>query len=313
MNPRLILGGLKSYLPLPVAKYKGTGGTVTGRYCYSVWLRHLTLIARHVPGFHPRSLVELGPGDSIGLGLAALLSGVDSYIGLDVLEHATTETNLRVLDELVELYRQRAPIPNDADFPLLHPRLEAYDFPHALVDDAVLRARLAPPYVARLREALTSPHRDDDDVRYLTPWNEGSVTPGSVDLVMTQAALQELEHTESRDDLATILAVTAAWLRSGGVMSHQVNFAFDGGTPWNEHWAHGDFTWSVIRGKRPYYVNRAPLSHYEALCEAAGCLVVGVVPVDAEGLGPDQVSPRFRTLPERDFHSSAALIIAVKR
>src|SRR5436305_500844 len=110
MDARLLLGGIKSYLPLPGAGYKGTGGTVTGAYCYAVWLRHLTLIARYLGGAAvPRgTVVELGPGDSIGLGLAAILSGSETYVGLDVLEHASNETNLRVLDELVAIIRAMA-------------------------------------------------------------------------------------------------------------------------------------------------------------------------------------------------------------
>src|SRR5689334_16590122 len=153
INTRLLLGGLKSYLPVP-SNYKGTGGSVTGAYCYSVWLRHMTLIARHVPGFRPRVVVELGPGDSIGLGLAALLSASDCYYGLDVVEHANSATNLRVLDELVELFRKREPIPGDEQFPRLNPRLGTYAFPTDLFNEIELERRLAPAHVEKLRQAL---------------------------------------------------------------------------------------------------------------------------------------------------------------
>ena len=93
MNPRLILGGLKSYLPVRPSAYTGTGGTTTGAYCYSVLMRHRSIIDRHVRPFHPKVVVELGPVDSIGLGLAMLLAGAHTYYGLDVLPHATAETN----------------------------------------------------------------------------------------------------------------------------------------------------------------------------------------------------------------------------
>ena len=60
----------------------------------------------------------------------------------------------------------------------------------------------------------------------------------------------------------------AGWLRPGGVMSHQIDFSCPGGVPWNHHWAYGPFAWKLIRGNRPYYVNRVPLSEYLRLLDA---------------------------------------------
>ena len=313
MNPRLILGGLKSYLPLPAAKYKGTGGSVTGRYCYSVWLRHLILISRHVPSFRPRVMVELGPGDSIGLGLAALLTEVDSYIGLDVLEHAREETNLRVLDELVALFRARAPIPDEREFPLLHPRAASHEFPLHLFDKSELSRRLSPEYLAMLRDAVQKLGPEGTVARFRCPWSAASVAPSSADLVITQVALQDMDHSAKRDDLRANLAAMASWLKPGGVMSHQIDFSCPGGSKWNHHWAYSEVVWSIIRGKRPYYVNRVPLSEYVSLFEQSGCRVVGIERVVREGLTRSEVTSRFRTLPEDDLHTSAALLIAVKQ
>src|SRR5215212_163321 len=126
---RLMLGGLKSYFPVLHAEYKGTVGRATGAYCYSVWMRHLAIIARAVPTFAPRVVVELGPGDSLGLGCAALLSGAEQYIGLDVVAHANPENDLKVLEELVELFEHHAPIPDGRVFPHLLPELQSYRFP----------------------------------------------------------------------------------------------------------------------------------------------------------------------------------------
>jgi hypothetical protein len=313
MNVRLLLGGLKSYLPIRTSSYTGTGGTVSGRYCYSVWLRHLTLISRSVPDFHPRAMAELGPGDSIGLGIAALLTGVDGYVGLDVLEHADTETNLRVLDELVVLLRARAPIPGDAEFPRLYPRLASYAFPRALLDEDTLGQRLSPQAVARLRAAVASAANAQGPVRYRAPWTRSCVEPGSLDLVLSHGALQDMDHVGARDDLRANLEAMVGWLAPRGIMSHHIELACPGGEAWNHHWAYGDLSWSIVRGKRPYYKNRVPLSRYVSLIEAMGCDVVGIERRVREGLTREQVSPRFRELPEEDFSTAAALIVAVKR
>jgi len=315
MNARLLLGGIKSYLPSPGAGYKGTGGTVTGAYCYAVWLRHLTLIARYLGGAAvPRgTVVELGPGDSIGLGLAAILSGSETYVGLDVLEHASNETNLRVLDELVALYRRRAAIADEKSFPRLFPRASSNDFPAALFNESVLSDRLSDVQVARLRDTLRHSSSSTGSIQYRCPWNHRSVDPCSADLIISQVALEYMDHTESRDDLRANIRAMANWLRPGGVMSHQVDFTSPGGQPWNHHWAYGDLAWRIMRGRRPCYENRVSLSRYVALFEEAGCEVIGVERVEQLGLQAEHVAPRFRKLPASDFSTSAALIVAIKR
>ncbi|MEO7458367.1 MAG: class I SAM-dependent methyltransferase [Gemmatimonadaceae bacterium] len=313
MNTRLLIGGLKSYLPVELSKYKGTGGTVTGAYCYSVWLRHLSRIRERVPAFDPSVLVELGPGDSIGLGLAALLTGAQTYIGLDVLEHASPDVNLRVLDELVALFRAHAPLPGDKEFPRLYPRLTSYAYPSGIVSDETLKRTLAPENVERIRAAVKTLSRSDGPVQYRCPWTAASVDAGSADLVISQVALQDMDHIPSRDALGDSFAAMARWLKPGGVMSHQIDFSCPAGHVWNHHWAFGDLTWTLIRGKRPYYVNRAPLSEYVSLCETHGFDVVGVDPIARDGLRRDESAPRFRALPEEDFHAAGALLIAVKR
>ena len=51
----------------------GLGGAVSARYCYSVWLRHVVLLAQNGLWKYPKSVAELGPGDSLGVGFCALL------------------------------------------------------------------------------------------------------------------------------------------------------------------------------------------------------------------------------------------------
>jgi hypothetical protein len=86
-----------------------TFGTDNSRYCYSVWLRHL--IHAHKFGFnHINSTVaELGPGESIGIGLAALLTGSRKYYALDVHTYWNTKRNLMIFDNLVELFKNNFP------------------------------------------------------------------------------------------------------------------------------------------------------------------------------------------------------------
>ena len=117
---------------------RGTGGSTSARYCYAVWLRHLTAAAAAVPDVSLGTVVELGPGDSLGTGLAALLAGAGQCLCLDVVPHNDPARDLRVFEDLVHLFAQRADIPGDREFPEM---LYLQETP-VILDDSRLMALL---------------------------------------------------------------------------------------------------------------------------------------------------------------------------
>jgi hypothetical protein len=222
-----------------------------------------------------------------------------------------------VLDELVELLEHRAPIPDGRLFPNLLPALPSYAFPNRLfTDDGPRQMRLDGERVESIRAALLERKQvlyDDVPVGYAAPWGPRTLDRRSVDLVLSQAALQHIPHDPERSELSGTFAAMSRWVKPGGVISHQVDFGFPGHGPWNQHWHHSDAAWRVVRGNRPFFENRVPCSIYLRLCEEYDFEVVSVRRVEAAGLPREQVAPRFRDLPEEDFVTSSAHIVAVRR
>ena len=307
---RPILRGVKSYLPF--FKFPtGTGGTISARYCYSVWLRHQTTLQCYGLDPHPQTIAELGPGDSLGIGLAGLLSGARKYIALDVVAHATPERNLEVFDDLIPLFRDRTPIPDQTEFPLVFPRLDDYDFPSHILTEDRLAAALAPERLQRLRSDLLSLYEPapDSAISYICPWSEANVIqPASADLIFSQAVL---EHV---NDIHFTYRACHQWLKPGGVMSHQIDFKSHGITnAWNGHWGYPDWLWTITRGKKPYFINRAPLSAHLAAIEKAGFEIIAVLPETRDdGLSRKQLASRFRGMTDDDIITSSAHILARK-
>jgi len=316
LTARLLAGGVKSFLPVR-KKYTGTGGSDSARYCYGAWLRHAMVIAEAVPNLRPRIIAELGPGDSLGLGLAALLSGIERYVALDVLAHTNIEANVKMLSVLAALFRARAEIPGEDEFPELYPRVAERRFPVKALTTLGLVPDVGDDRLGAIRQAIVDSNGAapaEAAIRYLCPWPTASLEPASIDLVVSQAVLQDMDHWTGVDALSTAFEAMSRWLKPGGVMSHQVNLAFPDTQHWNQHWAYDELTWKVIRGRRPYYVNRVPVSEYLRLCERFGFDLAAVTPVVADGGVPRVKLPRrFRDLPASDYTTRAVHFIAVKR
>ena len=276
-----------------------TGGTVSARYCYGVWLRHL--VRAHDAGLDtdPASVGELGPGDSLGLGLAALLSGCRTYVSLDVVRYANVEGNLGVLDELVELFEARAPIPDHEELPGVWPRLDSYDFPLHVLDDDRLAAAITADRVGRIRSAVEG--SDEELVRYIVPWQDEDVLADeSLDAVVSQAVL---EHV---DDVPFTNRAVYRWLKPGGWASHTVDCRSHGwADSWSGHWSYSDVEWKLVRGARPWILNRYSCSRHVGAATAAGFEVASELP---RRVASDDAMPRHRITPRlRPFFTNEDL------
>lgn len=308
MKLRPIIEGLKTYLP--GWRYQmGTGGTNAAIYCYSVWLRHLSMADQNGLPPHPGVIAELGPGDSLGIGLAALISGCEQYLALDLVKHADLTKNLAIFDELVDLFKHRAPIPGEHDLPQVEPKLDDYRFPAAILDEARLRVALAPERLARIRASITDPGHDNPVIQYKVPWYTCRAPERkSVDMIFSQAVL---EHV---DDLRTAYRAMSEWLKPAGYFSHTIDFrCHETATEWNGHWTYADFTWKIIRGRRPYLLNREPYSVHINLMKEAGFEIVSDNKINTPScLRRSQLASKYRGITDNDLVTSVAFIQGVK-
>ncbi len=301
-----ILKGVATWVPILYdPKRHGTGGTVSARYCYSVWLRHLALLDSCGLPTHYESVAELGPGDSLGISLAALLTGTDRVDTLDVVRYANTPHNLQVLAQLVELLAAREPIPDALELPEIYPRLRSYAFP-AFLDERRLEAALHDQRVDRIGAAL----RDvpsDVSVTYYVPWQDcWKPNAGGADLVISQAAL---EHVE---DIEGVQRSLAAGLRIGGIASHVIDFKSHGMTAsWDGHLEYGNALWKVVKGHRPFLLNRrSPAEHLQAMRQS-GFEIIRAERVTASPTIPrGNLNAPFRDWSEEDRSTTTMVVVA---
>ncbi len=314
LNVTPYLKGLATFIPgfypyvVSLLRPGKTGGTDSARYCYSVWLRHLTFAFANQLPTRPQTVAELGPGDSLGTGIAALLSGAQTYYAFDVVEYATNERNQRMVEELAELFLKREPIPGDSEFPDLHPRLASYDFPRHVLPDSRLRSALTKTRIESIKLALAKPKSPNEvRVQYCVPWDDPNVIQThSVDFILSQAAM---EHVE---DLRRTYFTLARWLKPTGFISETIDFRSHGtSSHWNGHWSYSDWEWKVVHGRRPYLLNRQPRSAHLSLLAEAGFHVVGEDPIRGSGgVQRNQLARRFRRLSEEDVATASTFIQA---
>ncbi len=310
MKLKQIIYGIATFIPGVYSLLKkGTGGTNSARYCYSVWMRHLVSAKNNGLNPYPKIVAELGPGDSIGIGLVALISGAEKYYAFDVVEFANLERNLKIFDELVALFQNKTPIPGEDEFPNVKPYLKSYAFPNDILDGNRLKKVLEKSRLLKIRESIIDLKQKDNMIRYMVPWYDSSVLKnGSVDMIYSQAVL---EHV---DDLPNTYKAMRLWLKPNGYISHQIDFKCHGtADEWNGHWAYSDFMWRLIKGGRAYLLNRQPHSTHIAILKKEGYKVVCDKKFELKSsLSKAMLSSRFNSISDDDLTTSGAFIQAVK-
>ena len=305
-----LLFGLATFVPVLGIRPAAPGGdTQSSRYCYSVWLRHLVMAHRSGLNTNPEIVSELGPGNSLGIGLAALICGADYCYALDVESHTEISANVAVFDELCELFSKRTPIPDDDEFPAMKPRIDNYAFPAEILSEDRLVKVLSPNRLTGIRQALINPG-ENSPIQYQAPWDDPRIIrPHCVDMIFSQAVL---EHV---DDLQTTYAAMVRWLKPDGFVSHQIDFKCHGwANEWNGHWRYPELVWRILRGKRTFAINRQPHSQHVAALQANGFeLKCDQTTTMASSYKISDLAPMFRFMSEQDLVTSGAFIQAVRQ
>lgn len=288
----------------------GTGGTNISRYCYTVWFTHFHFWSKYRPGI-PETVAELGPGDSLGIGLAALLSGCSRLYTLDVHKYWNTERNLEIFDELVTMFRNKTEIPGKEEFPRINPQLGNRKFPTDRLTDNILTASLNETRVAEIRAEIENPENPKNRYIYCKiPWYASDIiNEGSVDFIYSQAVL---EHVE---DLGNTYAAMYEWLKPHGIMSHTIDFSAHHlfRDLWNGHWTFSDYEWKIILGKSNFFLNRAPVSIQLDLHKNYRFQILEYIPKTVEnGLKRSELAKRFRNFGEEDLTTRGAYILSEK-
>ena len=296
---KTLLGGLATFLLPPLAEVMGRRNypRVGADYYYRVWLSHVCMADHFGCWEAPETVLEIGPGNSLGVGLAALLTGVRQYLAYDRNALLHPPTNPQLLTEIAQLYQRKA------DFAESGSGLLYTAFPHPLFSAERLACFLSPQWRQQLVDALE--HRNEL-IRYYN--DPAAVAARSVDYLFSHSVL---EHV---DDLAAMYASMWQWLKPGGLMTHSIDFSSHGSSNhWNGHWTVPDWLWRLMKGKRRYFLNRVPLAQHQALLARQGFELKGVHSLTrASLLTRADLAPRFRDLPEADLTTSSAFLVARK-
>jgi hypothetical protein len=273
-------------------------------------MRHL--VKAYEAGLSTRldKIAELGPGDSLGIGLCAVLCGVKEYYALDTKHHANSERNKRILEELVMMLNRREAIPDETEFPFISPSLKDHSFPHHILTDDILSDSLVPNRLAGINQALADARPTNGvHIAYVAPWQGVSLHESGegLDMVFSQAVMEHVEQVDAT------YAALYEWLRPGGFMSHTIDYKSHGYTrDWNGHWTISDRLWKLVKGKRPYLINRLPHSAHIKAMKNAGFQILGEMKRNGAPLARRELSDKFRTLSDDDLLTSGAFIHAVK-
>lgn len=312
VRPVSLATGIASYVPglMPIIKKAVPSGRETSsyRYCYAVWMRHLVMARNNGYRGPIDTVAELGPGASLGTGIAALLSGAQHYYALDVMGYASRRNNVDVFDGLAEMFRAREAIPDEKEFPRLRPALPSYEFPRGILTDDIIERSLEQGRLDRLRKELGA-GGDNEHFRYYVPWHDdGIISQSVVDMIFSQAVMMQVQ------DLPHTYRAIARWLKPGGITSHAIDFSSLGtAKAWNGHWSYGDRTWKLIMGKRAYLTNRQPHSCHVRLLEENGFRITCDVTTKSKaGIARDELAPQFRDMNTEDLETTGAFIQAIK-
>jgi SAM-dependent methyltransferase len=266
----------------------GTGGDP--QYSFNIWIRHLEKLKKYSNENLkiPEIVAEIGPGSTLGAGLAALFSGANKYYALDVQNYINQKTLLKYFDEILLIFNSRKSGRND--------------FPSHILSEEILSKSLAKERINDIRFDLESNFGSSKYIKYFVPWTDEKLRIDfHIDFIFSQCVL---EHV---DNLEYCYESMNKWLKPGGYASHLVDFQSHAFTKhWNGHWAFSKMEWERIKGSNAWAINREPLSKHQIYAINSGFEILEFNRRSStfRGINRNELNPEFSWLLDSDLNTA---------
>ena len=181
-------------------------------------------------------MAEFGTGASLGTLVSAIKDGVKNAVGLDLIPYANNyKLNKRIIDELIPKNK----------FPKLNMNLSIE--------------------LGNLSNTFSN-----NRIKYIAPLDDTKLSQyESIDLIFSHSVL---EHV---DNLKKSYKIMFKLLKKGGLMSHKIDHSSHQITnSWNGHYVLNKFVWKLIRGNKPYLLNRVTPSEHKKLILSVGFKII---------------------------------------
>jgi hypothetical protein len=278
-------------------------------YFYGLWAKHITQYLDATGGKMPSTVVEIGPGASLGAGICALLTGAKRYFALDLIPHTTLDENIKTLDELVKIFRDRQGVRNARGFPNYQHTLDSNFFAARYFTEKILTVSLADERVEAIRQAILG-NPSSISIQLIAPW-ESEIAyrslKGKADFIFSHSVM---EHV---DDIERAYRIMGELCRIGSGMSHQIDFRSHGFTrPWNAYRQLDDDQWQKMCVGKGYTINREPPSRHLSNIKLNGFEIVRLISNSANNkITRDKLAPRFANLSNGDLSCASLFVQAV--
>ncbi len=97
-------------------------------------------------------------------------------------------------------------------------------------------------------------------------------------------------------------------------MTHQIDYqCHETAQEWNGHWRYPNWLWALIRGRRPWFVNRLSNSAQRQLQENNGLSILAeILQKGVRGIKRSHLASPFRNLSDQDLITAGAMLVSQK-
>jgi SAM-dependent methyltransferase len=253
--------GLISYIPLlhkNLAKIKSfkTGGTNNADYCISVFFKHAFLNNNDSLSMIDKDICEVGPGDSIGVGICALIFGAKSYTAFDSYKFMDNALNIDVFNKITQSLLQRNFQKSVELIKSINPKI-------LTINDNLIIRLLSNSEInneARInyiKWSIENINQVDSCLHYFVGDWDQLPTSKYFDVIICQSVFEYFQN------MSVSLKALKNFLKPNGIISTQIDYrGLQFSDEWYSHWGYPDYIWNLIKGKRPMVVNRLRHSQY---------------------------------------------------